>query len=806
MSLVPGGEDWIPPTQRMIENFSRCWGGAGDIVIPVNDGGEIPTDMWNILDTFDPDRLGYYLPTPRGQQLAAPDAFEVWLDSQVKRLVAENENMSLQETRDQLLDESFMQTPWTPAWKPPALLEEQVRRRLAPLDREQPFDHVWTADSAPGHDLLDVLNILEVQKTSRILQIRADEIDPRIHLMLTSRLGSIAPSFHSALADAGVEVSELSAGADQLPLVLDLCWERNIDMIRWDSQLREALGGTEDLSLPPDWWRLTPFGLTEAGCSWYVVGRPWRRTPSAVLVVGDSAEDFALAMALDRLYRRSYWCPYAFLVNSDELSTTVRRRLGARLHRETGYGTGGDEDNVVLITSLSLGPDDISAILPILAEGWGYGGAAISSRLKGILPSRIELPKPARLYDTDQIMRQRYEPFVGSQMVGPLDTPSPSGISPGAPRVNEPFGSVARFFWHVDALIDGIQLPPRSILSKHLAEPDTVAQTSVRASSDGISYFSREPFFIPAGASLYQMTYRPRLRLPDAPELFQALLEETGLRGITSQAGRYSGGAIALWGGLEALAGDLSDPRRNALFEAYRKKTDSGIDPGVWMKAAKRRYLSFWDARRVTGLARKEMRDVLDTYIRGGILVRGVCLKCPRCNLAAWYSSQEVGREFRCPRCRQSSVVTQETWRKPSEPSWHYQLDEVAFQAFDHDARAPILALDRLRREARSFIFSSEMDVFDRSRLVAEIDMLALVNGNIMLGEAKATDRLGKTDAEERAVVRKLVRVAEAITAHELVIATTKRWSSATARILQDESKGRVRLQIIEGLGDETST
>jgi hypothetical protein len=223
------------------------------------------------------------------------------------------------------------------------------------------------------------------------------------------------------------------------------------------------------------------------------------------------------------------------------------------------------------------------------------------------------------------------------------------------------------------------------------------------------------------------MTYRPRLRNPSSTDLFKALFEAAGYRAEVSQAGRYSTGMIEALQGLSSAAAELKDPSRVRLFEAYRKRTRSGRDPGVWLDGTKRRYLSFWDIRRVTGMTREDARVLIDTYLQRGVLTRGWCLKCPRCNYAAWYAHDDVGQWFRCLRCRVESLITASTWRQPSEPMPFYQLDELVFQAVDNDARAPLLALDHLRRETRSFLFAPEIDVFRGATLVAEIDVLAFV-------------------------------------------------------------------------------
>jgi hypothetical protein len=87
--LVPGGRGWEPGVLRTLEVFSRTWGGAGNILVPVAGGG-VPEAFWPLLAVCDPDRLGYYQSTLRGHQLADPDAFDAWLSGQAENWAAEH--------------------------------------------------------------------------------------------------------------------------------------------------------------------------------------------------------------------------------------------------------------------------------------------------------------------------------------------------------------------------------------------------------------------------------------------------------------------------------------------------------------------------------------------------------------------------------------------------------------------------------------------------------------------------------------------------------------------------------------------
>jgi hypothetical protein len=132
-SLIPDVDDWIPAAQRMIELFSRAWGGRGDILVPTSDDGTVSDDLWRLLERFDPDRLGYHLPTHRGWQMADPAGFERWLDQEAKRWTGMTDVASPEEARRRLLDPGVLRMPLT-TWEPPPALEDRARQRLAPLD------------------------------------------------------------------------------------------------------------------------------------------------------------------------------------------------------------------------------------------------------------------------------------------------------------------------------------------------------------------------------------------------------------------------------------------------------------------------------------------------------------------------------------------------------------------------------------------------------------------------------------------------------------------------------------------------
>ena len=144
--------------------------------------------------------------------------------------------------------------------------------------------------------------------------------------------------------------------------------EERLDLIRW--LLSNSERGTlpysavwhpaaavsvlpSDLETAFDWGR---HGLTVIQ-SGFAPRRP------ALLVAGDEAADFALALAWDRLYSRSLWLPSEWQpdpdVNTSEMMT-IRLLLG-----DFGYDPG-TPDGQVQLTTTSLGPEVMTRLASVL--------------------------------------------------------------------------------------------------------------------------------------------------------------------------------------------------------------------------------------------------------------------------------------------------------------------------------------------------------------------------------------------------------------------------------------------------------
>ncbi|WP_194923405.1 hypothetical protein [Catenulispora pinisilvae] len=110
------------------------------------------------------------------------------------------------------------------------------------------------------------------------------------------------------------------------------------------------------------------------------------------------------------------------------------------------------------------------------------------------------------------------------------------------------------------------------------------------------------------------------------------------------------------------------------------------------------------------------------------------------CADSSFYHLADIGNGYWCPRCRQHNAITDGAWTSAAhEPEWFYSLDEIVCLALDNNIHVPILALNQLAATARSFLHMPEVIVRRQGETDLEVDLWAIVDGHIVIGEAKNT-------------------------------------------------------------------
>lgn len=780
-------EGWEHSALRILEVLSVTWGGAHAVVITTDDDGTSHEQLWAAIELYDPDIWVSHVLTFRGYQLRDPEGFDRFVEAEAKSF-AEKSGDDVERARSQIRD-TFMDNHATSTWMPPEALWERTRERVAPYwDRDYGHPEVLKEDELPSGLLVDMTQLRPLP--DEILVPQTDSLPLTARVLIASRWGALSPTARTRLTERGVQVRDVRIPEDELSNVLQACWGGHL----WSgTELRRALA--EALGRDPEHERPSvdttefdehgPFAMSMAGLGTFVRPLPLRSDWPLVVTVGDAADDFALALALDRCMGPGLWVP------PDVLGSDTVKALAAALNSTR---VREDRNREIHLTSCSLDESRLEELANELNEALWTDTERVSPSMPAPLPPR----RPLTVMDNQRSGSIEDEIFVGDTTGRGIRAQLPTGV--------EPTGPMHPLSWWNDVSSGGHQLPTRWPLNEHIVARAGSWKSRARVTRDGLSFCSHGLGFISAGQRLEQIVDSPRLRFLDAKSVFEILAAEAGLSLTESSAGRYASQTTTLWGGLSPLIEDLQVPVVRQILDAYQSTARSGKEPGNYIPD--RRYLSHGDLSRVTE-ASPHLTDILDRFLRSGIVRRGLCLACPQCLYFGWYDASDVGRLFRCWRCRTETVVDSTVLKGGgAEPTWYYALAEVVYQADRHNFSVPVLALHQVAEKAHSVLGMTEHKVtFPPGEGAAEadeveIDLWGIIDGRIVLGEAKSSSQLDSSSDERKKKAWRLRRAAEALTADTVVLATAQdSWAPSAEAAIDEAFDGtRCNVELLTGV------
>jgi len=610
---------------------------------------------------------------------------------------------------------------------------------LEELGKSRPMRALTPLDERDGHSLASVLG-----GSPRADFVIPEGLDPLLTLALGMRAGYPA----KPPVPLGYEVDSVT---DRLP-------HRYINHALSSRPDRPGLA-FRGLTTA---WDLTQTGLVKIG-----KGGPAARP---VAVIGSTAEDLALALALDRMHGPTTWVPAEWVQNTDlqwPLQESYRDLI--RAARLSGHPP--------IVTSISLSEQQLNDVVQATGsetvQAWyGSGGDAPE-----VMPAdRLELGTPTYLacapgdYDLPFTSPTRADGRDGFEFLLPIPAHTPSSEQLSGPR---------RPFWEVDIEVHPPRMPAGRNLSGRsvLADDDAFPATVLRSGRDGISFNPMNMLFVPGGATLEQSITKPRLHVLGLRGWIEALTvqEQPGTDVRLSQAGRRAMILTRLWGSRSAVARDLLaldaflrefKPSGSSDTEAYSKGDGVRLTPNEG-------YLTAAAAvRMLPEMTISEIRNRLNHLLRINVLHRGLIVPCSECERRAFYRIELLSESNICPRCGALAHVTA-AWRsEQGEPEWYYDLHGAVRELLEQDGDVPFLAGLALANTARSFEDIAELDFCRPGLEPDEIDIAALVDGRLVVGEAKRVATLG-TRREGNQAIEKLLRIGGLLGADEIVLATT---------------------------------
>jgi len=782
--------DWEHSALRMLENYSLTWGGAGALLVPVSGNGVIHEALWSLIEMFDADLWAVYNRTLRHVLLADPAGFDSWLQAKVTDMV-ETHGVAPEQARA-----TFTAAPRLDAVNGRHELSDEllgeIRRRTGPvLFPEDLHVGYFGTDTTPSFPIMNVCDLRPLPLSVRVMDTTS--LPPVLRVLIAMKCGGLAPRQQDQLERANVAVEQVQVGLDDLEELLMLSWRGKHDpprVVLDPTALPTGRLAADETSDRRSY--AVPSGLSLVGCEVLSRMHPGQYKTPLTLVVGSTADDFAFALALDRCGGPAWWVPDPASIPDESITRRVLSTLAwaIRLDRQSAEQTAAGSG--VEVCSLSMSSDGVRDVSEqVRALDGGFRRSAIRHTDQPTLPPRRVTLITVRGHVNEPLD----EPFRGDAMLRAVPALLPTAVNSTTPW---------KFSWWVDVEDSQCRIPNRSALQDLLhADPDP-SSPLIRSGRDGICYHSLRTGAIVAGEPQQQLLVRPRLRFPDAATVFRHLFERAGYEMEESAAGRYRRLATELWGGFDEIHNDWTDDSTRALLQAWISTDSSGATPGIWDDT--RRYLSFNDAVNTSEINIDDLRSLLDGYLTRGILSRGLVLKCSHCLNTSWYRLDDLSQSFTCSRCHQRATITEESWSADHsrgdpapEPTFYYGLAEVVYQALRHDADVPIRAIGALRSKPTEVIQQATDSIVSKAGKPFELDLLALVDGRILIGEAKKGNRLESTATRERRWLNDLADIADAITADEVILATATEWRPNTQKYVSEVfASRRIRPLIIE--------
>jgi hypothetical protein len=730
-----GSPQWHAHIEGIIQAFTQIWGGEYFVIIPT-DGKTIDEKFWEILEAYSPDKIGRYLPNLPDLEEADPAQYQKIKEAHKYAWALESDN-AFEETWNSQVSYSDISSV-----EISEELSEELKNRLAPFHFEDRIISQYVRRAEPlGFPFTHVLDIIDYanDKPEKIT-IPKHLTNRELRLIASSRAGAVTQKFIDEIKKKGIKVSSYPPGLTDEDYVLSL--ERGEEDTRTQRAISVALGTSSEKYPETDFQRHLPLKISMLELArYYRLDTHRDYEENIIVVIGDEVADYCLYYCLSRMHDGVYWLPDNFLGNANNKVNNNKNHADEDIEKFTGTEefaaslvtiyfqkvSYGHTQKRISITSASLNDEQLQ-----LRKIW-MGNICWLSKDE-FLALIVVTPLPelsvncvARVIETNNYANQQDMIFQGGKSVGRLNTPKPKNFS---------YVNPANHRWITSIEIDGYRPPVLPYLSKDIIEllPTTY---DTRVAVDGLAYLC--PNIAYFGGDIDTNTVRPTLRLVDETEIFAKYFGYSGYDIEFSDKGSYLKDTIERFGSLQAVTSFFRVKQNRDIFDQYLYKKAQANSEVIYLDTEKRTYLSFNAFSKMLDEPARATA-LIDELIAKDILRRGLIFQCSRCRLAAWYDMGEVSREFKCKRCDLVQLFSQKNWKSPEEPRWYYSLVETVYLCYESSSYLTALSLDKLRQQSKQafhYICESDVKNFPQQGKKKEIDILAILDGKLILGECK---------------------------------------------------------------------
>ncbi|MFG1796652.1 hypothetical protein [Nocardia sp. NPDC049149] len=765
--VFDGGAHWSYWARRALYLANQVWGGAGFALVP-HQGGEVDSVLLHACRAFDPDHVVAF-------PLRIED-YEYFEPGKVRITGADGEPLTGQERADALANDCIFQGGQRPGDTKARDLVASVCSPYQQTGGSTPFEIVRRFDG-PSREFPSATNVPGAY-LGQVLQCPHD---------WGGLLGAAVASYAGVVDPpdpAAVEPNLKESVRQQLTrwLLRDPNFRPVADLL-WSPTV---VSGVVDAEIPLAHKR-TMTGLVP------VFSGPSGMRP-AVAVLGDTAEDFALARLWDLTYGVGVWLPTVLGTQQDPLPFVLTSSMSKLLDGFRGW------PGKLMVTSISLPDEEIERIHDRLSYG--------VHNWSGVEPDTDELSRTTPATDLPWTRTNTAHLAVAEQFDDVLTVPtvidengSRVMVAPlPPPIVRDPqLAAHSDLDWHVDITWHAREsVLGRGLLGSELIAPSTSSWHALaRSARHGISHSSRRFDFVEGGIQSINRIARPALRDLSLAAWVTAKAAEHGLTARIGDAGQRTAQLQRMLGGrkqfVELFGGPLL-PALHALHPVGSSSPEAYPDGGGVRLGAGCGVLSFAGiCARVPALEQPQVRERLDEALRAGVAIRGLVLQCQTCEEVQFQQIDKLGQVWTCTRCDAANHLDKVTWKKPTgEPIWFYDLHPVARHLLrDHGDVSALLAaylMAQGKPKPRPYHDITEIEFVENTERRVEVDLIAYHDDILTVAECKSTDHLGSTHkVEMRAEVTKKCQAASWLQADQLMFATTEStWTTSAQNAIRD--------------------
>ena len=770
-----GDKDWQNTCLRIIEFYSRLWGGAHNIIVPT-DGTQLDERFWKLLEAFDPDHLYRYCKSVEDIHLGNPEEYQKLLDQAVRKY-SEQGGAAKSEAAVGQIDEQLRRAWLTPQLDIAREFHGQIKKRIAPFW----FDH-WvvnagaiTANSAPPWPLTRIAKILS--STEHHSAVAGIEVPANLlpTLWFASVTGQLGPAGFT-------EFEQVDVMREAFPFT-----EENIGQLV-EFTISGATRGSLANSTLIDLGEAAPFNITMLQLGLYrsLKYQAWREP--IVIVAGNTLEDFCLFYCLARVRNGVIWVLPS--ITEKALSPNPGAALSAAemsfIFQVRDAERSSQSEGGLACLSYSLSSAQIDAVIEQLNR---HGAGQFSNPIRQVNDLEPLIRFPLVAVERDNFQRDLVIQFEHGRSISPFATPKPKHFDPIHPSEHRYIAQLS---------IVGDAPPKHANLGLYIIGAPQYTTEQARVGKDGPAYLCPNIGYF--GGDIDTVLVRPRLHLPSLHKILEHLAAKEGYECRPSDKGIYADESISKWGGLEQIGHFLRNQQHRALLDHFLDDSKSAIGKGVYLSGDKRRYLDFAAIKSHIG---DNAIELLDELVSKEILYRGFIFGCSYCRNVDWFSVCDITQEFKCRRCGRTQTYSKRNWRQGDEPGWFYKLDELVYQGYRQNMDVSLLALNYLKTQSQdSFTFTTDREFWKpgAAKPDVEADLFCVPDGLLTVGEAKTANGLGDSANDEREKINKYKLIVSSLSARQLVFATlSDHWRPETVTAVQNgfRSLSSVRLTFL---------